>query len=171
MLDFDAGKREKILGTWDEQARERGINVKLKAEVKSITGAKGDYLITLTSGETLTAENVILAIGTQGNPNKMRCPGGDMPHIQYTLDDPGEYVDEHIMVIGSGDAGIENARGLAEDPAQRNTVSILNRGTDFARAKPANVKLLQEAAAAGRIEEDLGDVASYPGRSAFYNLR
>jgi enolase len=22
-----------------------------------------------------------------------------------------------------------------------------------------------------RIEEDLGDVASYPGRSAFYNLR
>ncbi|MEJ2458889.1 MAG: cyclic nucleotide-binding domain-containing protein, partial [Novosphingobium sp.] len=49
------------------------------------------------------------------------------------------------------DAGIENALGLAADPAQGNVVTILNRGTEFARAKPANVKLLQEAEAAGRI--------------------
>ncbi|HEX8442991.1 MAG TPA: cyclic nucleotide-binding domain-containing protein [Allosphingosinicella sp.] len=150
-LDFDAGKREKILGTWDEQAKDRGINVKLKSEVKSIVGTKGDYTITLTNGETLTAENVILAIGTQGNPNKMRTPGGDLPHIQYQLDDPGEYVDEHIMVIGSGDAGIENALGLAADPEQNNTVYIMNRSADFARAKSANVKLLMEARDAGRI--------------------
>jgi CRP-like cAMP-binding protein/thioredoxin reductase/Fe-S-cluster-containing hydrogenase component 2 len=150
-FDFDAGKREKILGTWDDQAKERGINVRLKAEVKSIAGSQGDYTITLTNGETLTAENVIMAIGTQGNPNKMRCPGGDMPHIQYTLDDPGEFVDEHITVIGSGDAGIENALGLAADPEQNNVVTILNRGADFARAKGANVKLLMEARDNGRV--------------------
>ena len=150
-LDFEAGKREKILGTWDQQAADRKINVKLKAEVKSIVGTKGDYTLTLTSGETITAENVILSIGTQGNPNKMRAPGADLPHIQYQLDDPGEYVDEHIMVVGSGDAGIENALGLAADPEQNNTVSILNRSADFARAKEANVKLLMEARDAGRI--------------------
>ena len=51
----------------------------------------------------------------------MRCPGGDLPHVQYTLDDPGAYIDEHIAVIGAGDAGIENALGLAADPEQRNT--------------------------------------------------
>jgi CRP-like cAMP-binding protein/thioredoxin reductase/Fe-S-cluster-containing hydrogenase component 2 len=150
-FDFDAGKREKILGTWDEQAAAKKINVKLKAEVKSIVGSKGDYTITLTNGETLTAENVILAIGTQGNPNKMRCPGTDLPHIQYQLDDPGEYVDEHITVVGSGDAGIENALGLAADPEQGNVVTILNRGADFARAKSANVKLLMEARDTGRV--------------------
>ena len=94
---------------------------------------------------------MILAIGTQGNPNKMRCDGGDLPHIQYQLDDPGEYVDEHIIVIGSGDAGIENALGLAADPAQGNVVSIINRSAEFARAKQANVDLLMEAGAAGRI--------------------
>ncbi|HEY5711714.1 MAG TPA: cyclic nucleotide-binding domain-containing protein, partial [Allosphingosinicella sp.] len=88
---------------------------------------------------------------TQGNPNKMRCEGGDLPHIQYQLDDPGEYVDEHITVIGSGDAGIENALGLAADPAQANTVTILNRSPEFARAKQANVDLLMEAKAAGRM--------------------
>ena len=81
----------------------------------------------------------------------MRCEGGDLPHIQYQLDDPGEYVDEHIMVIGSGDAGIENALGLAADPAQANIVSILNRSPEFARAKQANVDLLMEAGKNGRV--------------------
>ena len=71
--------------------------------------------------------------------------------IQYQLDDPGEYFDEHITVVGSGDAGIENALGLAADPAQRNIVTILNRSAEFARAKPANVKLLEEAERDGRI--------------------
>src|SRR3546814_17226847 len=90
----------------------------LNADVKAITGEKGDFTLTLTSGEAIQAGSVILAIGTQGNPNKKRCEGGDLPHIQYQLDDPGEYVDEHINVIGSGDAGIENALGLAADPEQ-----------------------------------------------------
>ncbi|HYN45286.1 MAG TPA: NAD(P)-binding domain-containing protein, partial [Allosphingosinicella sp.] len=150
-LDFEAGKREKVLGTWDQQAEERKVNVKRNAEVKSITGRRGDFTLTLVSGETIAAENVILGIGTQGNPNKMRCEGGDLPHVQYQLDDPGEYVDEHIMVIGSGDAGIENALGLAADPEQGNVVSIMNRSAEFARAKAANVDLLMEAGAGGRV--------------------
>ena len=151
-FDFEAGKREKVLGTWDDQAASKKINVKLNAEVKSIVGSKGNYTLTLTNGETIAAENVILAIGTQGNPNKMRTPGAELPHIQYQLDDPGEYVDEHITVVGSGDAGIETALGLAADPEQNNKVTILNRGADFARAKGANVKLLMEARDTGRME-------------------
>src|SRR5688500_4593989 len=150
-LEFDAGKREAILGTWDNQVAEQGVNVLLNAEVAAITGEKGDFTIQLKGGEPIRAEAVVLAIGTQGNPNLLRIPGAELPHIQYQLDDPGEYFDEHITVIGSGDAGIENALGLAADPAQRNIVTILNRGSDFARAKGANVKLLAEAEADGRI--------------------
>ena len=150
-MDFEAGKREAVLGTWDKQAAEHKVNVMLNAEVKAISGQKGDFTLALTNGEEIKAEYVILGIGTQGNPNKMRCEGGDLPHIQYQLDDPGEYVDEHITVIGSGDAGIENALGLAADPEQNNIVSILNRSAEFARAKQANVDLLMEAKELGRI--------------------
>ena len=150
-LDFDAGKRETILGVWDEQVAERSVNVKLNAEVVEVTGETADFTLKLKNGETLKAEAVVLAIGTQGNPNKLRVPGADLPHIQYQLDDPGEYFDEHITVVGSGDAGIENALGLCADPAQRNVVTILNRSADFARAKGANVKLLEEAEADGRL--------------------
>lgn len=150
-MDFDAGKREAILGTWDDQTAEHGVNVQYNAEPVKIEGEEGDFTITLKSGETVHAETIVMAIGTQGNPNLMRCPGGDNKLVQYQLDDPGEYYDEHITVIGSGDAGIENALGLAADNAQNNIVTILNRSAEFARAKKANVKLLMEAGEQGKV--------------------
>lgn len=150
-MDFDAGKRETILGIWDEQTAGLKVNVKYNAEVTSVEGEKGNFSLHLKSGETVRAEAIILAIGTQGNPNKLRCPGADHPMIQYQLDDPGEYFDEHITVVGAGDAGIENALGLADDEKQGNIVTILNRTDDLSRAKGPNVALLMEAQANGRI--------------------
>ncbi|MEO0032006.1 MAG: hypothetical protein RIS94_1764 [Pseudomonadota bacterium] len=184
--EFDAGKREDILAKWNGRTADLGINVLYNAEVKAIRGTgeaipgsvqtivtrardgsttkteiqrhAPPYALQLTNGETILAENVILAIGTQGNPNLMRCPGGDLPHVTYQLDDPTAILDEHIIVIGTGDAGIENARGLAEDPAQGNVVTILNRNPksanvreSFANAKEPNAKALVEDDAAGKL--------------------
>jgi cGMP-dependent protein kinase 2 len=148
---FGPGKREAILDIWNWEADRAKINVRFRAEAKSITGAKGDFTITLTNGEEIKAESVILAIGTQGNPNLLRCEGAGLPHVQYQLDDPAEYVDEHILVIGGGDAGIENALGLVADAAQGNIVTLVNRSADFAKAKDANVKALYGARDTGRL--------------------
>ena len=123
-LDFDAGKREVILDTWDRQVAEGQVAVRTNADVTGISGQAGAFTLTLQDGSTVEAEAVVLAIGTQGNPNLLRLPGGDLPHVQYQLDDPTEYVDEHITVIGSGDAGIENALGLAADEAQGNVAPV-----------------------------------------------
>jgi cGMP-dependent protein kinase 2 len=150
-MGFAAGKREAVLDTWDIQTGTLKINVRKNAEVSAIAGSQGNFTIRLVSGDEIRAETVILAIGTQGNPNLMRCPGGDLPHVQYSLDDPTEYVDEHIAVVGGGDAGIENALGLAADPEQRNIVTIVNRGPEFSTAKDANVKALFAARDAGRM--------------------
>ena len=150
-LPFDAGRRETILGGWEEQSAEHGVNVQYDAEVQGIAGDAGNFTITLKNGGEVLAETVILAIGTQGNPNLVRCPVGEGAVVQYQLDDPAEYNDEHIIVIGGGDAGIENALGLAADPAQGNVVSLVNRSADFATAKDANVKALLAARDAGRI--------------------
>jgi CRP-like cAMP-binding protein/Fe-S-cluster-containing hydrogenase component 2/thioredoxin reductase len=178
-LQFEAGKRETILGIWDEMTAAAKVNVRLNSEIKSIVGT-GDpipgsiqklavrnpdgsmgtrdlqrlappYKLTMTSGEEIIADTVILAIGTQGNPNMLTCPGADLPHIQYQLNDPAEYNDEHIFVYGGGDAGIENALGLAADAAQGNIVTLMNRGAEFNTAKDANVKLMFAARDAGRI--------------------
>ncbi|MBF9151281.1 cyclic nucleotide-binding domain-containing protein [Novosphingobium jiangmenense] len=184
--EFDAGKKEDILDKWNRRTAELGVNVKYNAEVKSIKGTgeaipgsvqkivsrardgsttttelqrfAPPYAIELTNGETVMAENVVLAIGTQGNPNLMRCPGGDLPHVTYQLDDPYAVLDQHIVVVGTGDAGIENARGLVEDPAQGNVVTVLNRSPkstnvreSFATAKEPNAKALVEDDAAGKL--------------------
>ncbi|MEA3046154.1 MAG: hypothetical protein QOJ53_486 [Sphingomonadales bacterium] len=150
-LNFEAGKREKVLGTWDEMTAGHKVNVKLNAEIAAITGEEGAFTLKTKAGETITAETVILAIGTQGNPNLVRCPVGEGAVVQYQLDDPGEYIDENITVIGAGDAGIENALGLAADPEQRNIVTIVNRSAEFATAKDANVKALTAAEGEGRV--------------------
>ncbi|MBL8773721.1 MAG: NAD(P)-binding domain-containing protein [Phenylobacterium sp.] len=149
--EFDAGKREKILDQWNNDVKAAGVNVKFNAEVKAISGDKGAFTIELKAGGAIQAENVILAVGTQGNPNLMRCEGGNLPHVQYSLDDPGEYTDEHITVVGGGDAGIENALGLIADAGQNNTLTLLNRGADFPTAKKPNVDALLAARDAGRI--------------------
>ncbi len=153
-VGFEPGAREAVLDRWNRDAAEVGIAIRLEAEVTSISGSRGAFVLGLAGGETILAAHVVLAIGTQGNPNLLRARGvGEpgMPIVQYTLDDPGEYVDSHIIVVGSGDAGIENALGLAADPVQGNHVTILNRSADFARAKDANVKALFAARDAGRL--------------------
>ncbi|WP_328831714.1 cyclic nucleotide-binding domain-containing protein [Thermaurantiacus tibetensis] len=153
-LAFEAGARETVLARWAEDAAAAGIAVRHHAEVTEISGTRGDFTLGLADGTRIRAAHVVLAIGTQGNPNLLKIPGVGAPGapvVQYTLDDPAAFVDEHIVVVGSGDAGIENALGLAADPAQGNHVTLLNRSADFAKAKDANVKALMAARDAGRI--------------------
>ena len=145
---FEAGQRERLLEQWDADAKP--VNVTLNAEVMTIAGAKGAFVLTLKNGGTVTAETIVLAIGTQGNPNLLRIPG-DTSCVQYQLDDPAEYIDENIVVIGGGDAGIENALGLIADPEQKNIVSLIARDAGFPAAKAANVSNLMAARDAGRI--------------------
>src|SRR3546814_20634120 len=68
----------------------------------------------------------------------------------YQVDDPEDFKDRHITVVGSGDAGIENALGVAEE-ALENRVTILNRSRDFARAQAKNVSDLMDAGENGAI--------------------
>lgn len=146
-LDFQEESREEVIEAWTKGAEAAQINARLGVEVTAVKGKKGDFALTLSSGETLSAENVVLAIGVQGNLNRLRMPGADLPFVQYQLDDPDEYQGEEIVVIGTGDAGLENALALAVN----NNVSIINRVADFPRAKAGNVALIEAAIKSGNI--------------------
>ena len=139
-LEFAEGPREELIEHWT-QAAGQGINVRLGTGVTSITGERGAFNIGLADGGAVAAEFIVLAIGVQGNLNKLGIPGADQPFVQYQLDDPDEYQGEEIVVIGTGDAGIENALALAAN----NRVSIVNRTADFPRAKTGNVELIEAA--------------------------
>jgi cGMP-dependent protein kinase 2 len=149
--EFAAGSRESIIDVWNTQAKSKNVNIRYGAEATAISGTKGSFKIQLANGDMVEATHVILSIGVQGNPNRLRCEGADLPQVQYQLDDPGAYIDEHVFVVGAGDAGIENALGLVADPAQNNIVTLLNSRADYPTAKGANVKALLNARDEGRI--------------------
>ena len=147
-LSFAAGTREAILAAWSDGLAGQRVNVQYGAEVVRLTGATPDFRIELKDGSSVSAENVILAIGVQGNPRKLGVPGEDLPCVQYTLDDPDEYRNETIVVVGAGDAAIENAVALA----RFNRVVIVNRSDEFNRVKEGNLSLVLKAIEDKRLE-------------------
>lgn len=150
-LRFEAGLREKVLARWREDVERAAVNLRHGAQntVTRISGEKGSFRVELAGGESLEAGAVVLAIGLQGNRRRFGVPGEDLPHVTYQLDDPKAFEGKRIVVVGVGDAGIENALALAEN---ENEVSILNRRDFFDRAKAANITALLAAVKAGRIK-------------------
>lgn len=151
-MSFAAGTRENILGTWDQELAKHQVNIRYEAQVTGIAGVKGNFIITLASGSTLTAGHVVLAIGLQGNLRKLGAPGENLPVVQYQLNDPDEFEDETIIVVGAGDAAIENAMGLSK----KNHVIMINRNDEFARCKDGNLATITAAIKDGKIDCKFG---------------
>ncbi len=147
-MSFAAGTREKILGAWDAELKKYGVNIRYQSEVKAITGAKGAFTISMTNGTTIEAGTIVLSIGVQGNLRKLGAPGEDLPMVQYQLDDPDEFHDETIIVVGAGDAAIENAMALAK----QNRVIMVNRNDEFTRCKEGNLSSILGAIKEGKLE-------------------
>jgi Fe-S-cluster-containing hydrogenase component 2/CRP-like cAMP-binding protein/thioredoxin reductase len=140
-MSFAAGSREEILGKWQSELDATGVNIRFGSEVTGISGGKGNFSIALAGGQTIAAEAVVLAIGLEGNPRKLGVSGENLAQVQYQLDDPKAFRDETIIVVGAGDAAIENALALSE----QNDVWILNRRDEFSRAKEGNLNAILAA--------------------------
>jgi len=147
-LPFSASLRESVLETWEKSIADYKINVRYNSKVTEIIRGKKSLEVKLGDGEKFTADHVILAIGVQGNLRKLEIPGGDLPQVQYQLDDPEAYQNETIVVVGGGDTGVENALALTG----RNQVIILNRAEDFSNLKDSNLNHLMEARQKGAID-------------------
>ncbi|MES2948457.1 MAG: cyclic nucleotide-binding domain-containing protein [Pseudomonadota bacterium] len=141
-VSFAAGSRESILNQWTLEVASLGVLVQHNAQVTGITGTKGSFQVELASSEIVSVEHVVLAIGLQGNLRTLGVEGDNLPGIQYQLDNPEEYQGETIIVVGAGDAAIENALALAK---ANNRVILLNRNEEFTRCKDGNLTAIQAA--------------------------
>ena len=147
-MTFSAGTREIVISTWDSELKKNAVNIRYGAQVTGVTGKKGDFTITLANQETVRAAAIILAIGLQGNLRKLGAPGEDLPMVQYQLDDPEEFDEETIIVVGAGDAAIENAIALSK----QNHVTLINRNEEFARCKEGNLSAIMAAIKDGKVD-------------------
>jgi CRP-like cAMP-binding protein/thioredoxin reductase/Fe-S-cluster-containing hydrogenase component 2 len=146
-LPFAAGSREQILGAWQEHVQAKQLNVKYNAELKSLKRGDSGFALKTAAGDELTAKNVILAMGTQGNPRKLGVAGDDMPHVLYRLGDPAEHQDEDILVVGAGDSALEIAIALSDD----NRVGLIVRGAEITRANEILTKEVLSRQQSGRM--------------------
>ena len=148
-ISFSACKREALLGTWESEIAQLGVNIAYGKKVIHIQRDNQSTLFTVRceDGSEYISQSVILGIGLQGNIRKLGTAGENHPRVQYTLADPDEFVGETIIVIGAGDAAIENAIALGN----KNTVYLMNRGEEIVICKETNRNLIMAADKAGKV--------------------
>ena len=139
-IKFEKGSRESVLESWNKTVKELEVNVCQKANISKIENSNSIFKIQYGKN-FVTADSVVMAIGAMGTPRQLGVQGDDLPHVNYKLGDPDAFADMDIIVVGAGDAAIENALALAH----KNRVSLINRKGEFARAKDENIALIMEA--------------------------
>jgi len=150
-MKFQEGAREDVLEWWTEAVREAGTRIVEATEVLSIEGEKGAFRISMRGPDgarSVDATHIVLAIGVQGDLRKFGVPGDEQPWVTYQLEDAAAHEDERVVVVGVGDAGIENALALAD---QGNEVTIVNRREEIDRAKRKNRAALEAKIKSGEI--------------------
>ena len=83
-------------------------------------------------------------------PRKLGIPGEELCNVSYTLREPEAYQESRITVVGGGDAAVETALALAEQPGNR--LRLAYRKDKFARVKEGNRARIGEAHRTGEID-------------------
>ncbi|MFO0565592.1 MAG: NAD(P)-binding domain-containing protein [Polyangiaceae bacterium] len=111
--------------------------------------ADGMWVIHTSKG-THRAANVILALGMRGAPAKLGVAGEDDKKVSYRLLEPDPFADQHVLVVGGGNAAVESALALS-DFGRCKSVSISYRRDKFARCRAENRRRIDEAIANKKV--------------------
>jgi len=81
-----------------------------------------------TTASVYEAHNVVLSIGYYDNPNLMRVPGADLPHLSHYYTEAHPFYDRDVAVIGGKNSAVEAALDLFRGGAR---VSVVHRGASL----------------------------------------
>ena len=148
-LGFKESSREEVIETWTDGRRRAPRPTSASASRSPRSRAqRGNFQLGLGGGEThhrRTCRAGDRRPGQSAQAHDPRAPSCRSCNTSSTI--PTSITGEEIIVIGTGDAGIENALALSAN----NNVTIINRVADFPYAKPANAALIQGAINKGDI--------------------
>jgi len=147
-VNFRETTKETLLSFWQQVEKKTGVKISYREKMDNIVREGDSFKVTTSKGEYRTRA-VLLAIGRRGTPRKLGVPGEDQSKVVYCLIDPQQYRNQHVLVVGGGDAALEAATSIADEPGT--TVTISYRSDAFSRAKEKNRQKVDQAAAAGRL--------------------
>ncbi len=147
-VPFNRVRKETLLELWRDVIGKTGLKIYEDVRVERVQNDQGNFAVTTSKG-LFHAATVLLALGRRGSPRKLGVEGEDLTKVVYRLDTPSQYRNQHVLVVGGGDAALETATELARHPVK--TITLIHRGPAFDRAKPAIRKRFEAAVVAGPI--------------------
>lgn len=138
---YDISK-EQLLEFWLHTVDEHKLNVNFHERMESINKFEEGYEVKTTKGVYRTG-SVLLAIGRMGTPRKLEVKGEDQSKVVYSLVDPQQYRNQHVLIVGGGDSALEASISISEEPGTSVTLSY--RSESFGRVKVKNRSRLHEA--------------------------
>lgn len=147
-VKFTETSKEKLLAFWQEVEKKTGVKINYQERMEDIA-REGDGFVVTTNRGRYETRNVLLTIGRRGTPRKLGVPGEEQGKVVYRLIDAEQYRGQHVLVVGGGDAALEAACSIADEPGT--TVTLSYRSESFSRAKEKNRERVNQAEAAGRL--------------------
>ncbi|MEE9595901.1 MAG: NAD(P)-binding domain-containing protein [Acidiferrobacterales bacterium] len=140
--------KEALLAFWRGVEEKTKVKIRYGERLEDIT-QNGSGFVVKTTRKMYNTSAVVLAIGRRGTPRKLGVRGEDLAKVVYRLIDPEQYRNQHVLVVGGGDAALEAATSIADEPGTMVTLSY--RSDAFSRAKEKNRKRVDALRAGGRL--------------------
>lgn len=144
--------KEELVAEFERVTTTAGVEVLEQRRVVSVSGHMGSFVVKVDGpeGQELhRARTIVLAIGRRGTPQKLGCPGEDLPHVVYRLAEAEQFRRKKVLVVGGGDSAVEAAIQISEVAGAE--VHLCYRGESFFRVKKKNRDKLEERVAADKI--------------------
>ncbi len=140
--------KESLMELWQKVVDKAGIEINFGERMEKIQ-RQGDNFSVVTNRNTYTTQSVLLCIGRRGTPRKLDVSGEEQEKVVYRLVDPAQYQGMHVLVVGGGDAALEAAVTISQEPGT--TVTLSYRSDAFSRVKPKNRQLTEQADKSGKL--------------------
>ena len=142
--------KAELIAKWDEIRAQHQLNIKEQVQFKGLV-KDGDLFRLDTSIGAMTAHKVILATGVRGTPRRLGVPGEDLAKVTYNLVEPEQYQQQHVAVVGGGNAAAEAVQYLCKK-SYGNKVTMLVASADFDRCNDENQNAVRTCAEQGLLD-------------------
>jgi len=140
--------KEALMELWQDVMQKSEIKINFGERLEHITRNDDGFHIT-TNRNSYHTRSVLLSIGRRGTPRKLDVPGEELEKVVYSLIEPQQFQNQHVLVVGGGDSALEAALSIAREPGT--TVTLSYRSNAFNRVKPKNRELITEASSTGQV--------------------
>lgn len=124
MRGGDKPTREDILPYFRAVAAYKKLNLSLWETITHV-GREGQGFVLHTTREpnhdaqrVYHARTLLLTSGVWDIPNRLTCPGADLPHVYSRFHEPTEYFGMDVLVVGGGNSAVHAALTLSEAGAR-----------------------------------------------------